>query len=76
MAPRKPHALFHGVRTVKYNDGTPTPVDAVVVSEPDSHSAVLAAWTNGVLQLINNGNPVPERAPADYGPEGGGVTYY
>lgn len=62
--------LFDLVSRVKYDTGDGT-VDAFVLEHPggDPHMAVLASFDGGTLQLVNNGNPVPERA------EGGGVTW-
>lgn len=59
---------------VKYNDGTDR-VEAVVTHVVDQDTLVLASWSNGVLTHLNGGNPVPRRSEADYGPEGGGVTW-
>jgi hypothetical protein len=70
------------VRVVNYNAGefeddgtTPKFIDAYVMHATDEKNLVLGHWNQGVLTQLNDGNPVPERAVEDYGPEGGGVTW-
>jgi hypothetical protein len=73
--------VFDGPNRVKYNEGGPENdgkgkmIEAIVTHVVDQKNLVLAAWKSGVLTHLNDGNPVPERAESDYGPEGGGVTW-
>jgi hypothetical protein len=66
--------LLDGVPTVRYNDGSGFQ-EALVLKEGDGKSLVLGVLGGQGLQLINGGEPVPERAESEYGPEGGGVTW-
>jgi hypothetical protein len=60
--------LLDGVKKVTYDTGSGK-VDAWAVHVVDEHTLVLATWVNDRWELLNDGNPVPERA------EGGGVTW-
>lgn len=64
--PRKP------VESVDYNSGDGTRF-ALVVDEKGDHKLDLAVLTDHGFERVND---VPRRAPADYGPEGGGRTWH
>lgn len=68
VAAQVPAGLFDNVRSVKYDTGDGV-VDAYVLHTVDAHTLVLGRFVDGVLHLVNDGHPVPERA------EGGGVTW-
>lgn len=66
--------LLDGAPTVRFNTGEGF-VDAIVLHEGDGKNLVLGRFINNTFQLVNDGNPVTERAEKDYGPEGGGLTW-
>lgn len=80
-APAASRGLFDGVRVVHYNEGGEenggkgNVVEAYVLHATDEKNLVLGRFVSGNFQQINGGNPVPQRSEADYGPEGGGVTW-
>ena len=62
------------VHQVRYNDGTNEDLFAFVVADNGGGSLNLVVFNDqGVSSAVND---VPRREKADYGPEGGGVTWH
>jgi hypothetical protein len=61
---------------VSYNDGETTRVGIVLEDLGGQNLKLFVLNESGGSVVDKDGEGVPRREPEDYGPEGGGVTWY